>query len=36
VSSLTPAQQTELASNHFDFADYLLFSTDWEDALGTK
>jgi len=36
VSSLTPAQQTELASNHFDFADYLLFSTHWEDALGTK
>jgi hypothetical protein len=36
VSSLTPAQQTELATNHFDFADYLLFSTHWEDALGTK
>ena len=36
VDSLTPAQQTELASNHFDFADYLLFSTHWEDALGTK
>jgi hypothetical protein len=36
VSSLTPAQQTELASNHFDFADYLLFSTHWEDALGAK
>ena len=36
VGSLTPAQQTELASNHFDFADYLLFSTHWEDALGTQ
>lgn len=36
VSSLTPAQQTELASNHFDFADYMLFSRHWEDALGTK
>ena len=35
VRSLTPDQRTELASNHFDFADYLLFSTRWEDALGT-
>ncbi len=33
VSALTPDQQTELASHRFDFADYLLFSTHWEDAL---
>jgi hypothetical protein len=36
VTSLTPEQRTEMASNRFDFADYLLFSTPWEDALGTK
>jgi hypothetical protein len=36
VSSLTADQRTELASNRFDFADYLLFATPWEDALGTK
>ncbi len=33
VSSLTPDQQTELASHRFDFADYLVFSAPWEDAL---
>ncbi|HEX3762516.1 MAG TPA: hypothetical protein VHW23_27630 [Kofleriaceae bacterium] len=33
VSSLTPDQQTELAAHRFDFADYFLFTTRWEDAL---
>jgi len=33
VSSLTADQRTQLASDRFDFADYLLFSTRWEDAL---
>jgi hypothetical protein len=33
LSSLTPDQQTELASHRFDFADYLLFTARWEDAL---
>ncbi|MEO8841249.1 MAG: hypothetical protein ABI591_03680 [Kofleriaceae bacterium] len=33
TSSLRPDQRTELAANRFDFADYLLFSTRWEDAL---
>jgi hypothetical protein len=33
VNSLAPEQRTELASHRFDFADYLLFSTHWEDAL---
>ncbi|HEX8111818.1 MAG TPA: hypothetical protein VF516_29000, partial [Kofleriaceae bacterium] len=33
VGSLTPDQQTELASHRFDFADYLVFSAHWEDAL---
>jgi len=36
VTALTPEQRTEMASNRFDFADYLLFSTHWEDALGTR
>lgn len=31
--SLTPDQRTELASHRFDFADYLLFTTPWENAL---
>jgi hypothetical protein len=33
VQTLTPDQRTQLASHHFDFADYLLFSAPWEDAL---
>jgi hypothetical protein len=31
--SLTADQQGELAQHRFDFADYLVFSTRWEDAL---
>jgi hypothetical protein len=31
--SLTPDQHTRLASHRFDFADYLLFTTPWENAL---
>jgi len=31
--SLTSDQRTQLASHRFDFADYLLFSTRWEDVL---
>jgi hypothetical protein len=33
LGSLTADQRTELASHRFDFADYLLFTTHWEDAL---
>jgi len=33
VTALTPGQQTELAAHRFDFADYLLFTGRWEDAL---
>ena len=33
VSSLTADQRAKLATSRFDFADYLLFSTRWEDAL---
>jgi hypothetical protein len=33
LGSLTPEQQTQLASHRFDFADYLLFTARWEDAL---
>jgi hypothetical protein len=33
VNSLTPDQRTKLASHRFDFADYLVFSARWEDAL---
>ena len=32
-SALTPDQQTQLTSHRFDFADYLLFTSHWEDAL---
>ena len=31
--SLTPDQRTQLASHRFDFADYLVFTAPWEDAL---
>jgi hypothetical protein len=33
ATSLDAGQRAQLAANHFDFADYLLFSTHWEDAL---
>jgi hypothetical protein len=33
LSSLAPDQRTQLASHRFDFADYLVFSAHWEDAL---
>src|SRR5690606_20064979 len=34
VGSLREDQKAQLAQHPFDFADYLLFSTRWEDALG--
>jgi len=33
LASLTPEQKERLATHRFDFADYLLFSAKWEDAL---
>jgi len=33
MNSLTAEERTRLASHRFDFADYLLFSAQWEDAL---
>jgi hypothetical protein len=33
VGALTPDQRTRLASHRFDFADYLVFTAPWEDAL---
>ena len=33
MNSLTPEQRARLATHRFDFADYLLFSARWEDAL---
>lgn len=33
VSAMTADQRAQLAASRFDFADYLLFSTRWEDAL---
>ncbi|MEO6777250.1 MAG: hypothetical protein ABI467_30255 [Kofleriaceae bacterium] len=33
ASALTADQRDQLASSRFDFADYLLFATPWEDAL---
>ena len=33
LGSLNADQKTELASHRFDFADYLLFTTHWENAL---
>jgi len=33
-TSLTPDQRAALATHPFDVADYLLFSTRWEDMLG--
>jgi hypothetical protein len=35
-NSLTPDQRTRLASHRFDFADYLLFSSRWEDAFAAR
>jgi len=34
LSTLTTDQRAALAKHPFDFADYLLFSVRWEDALG--
>jgi hypothetical protein len=34
LSSLTDDQRAALGQHPFDFSDYLLFSTRWEDALG--
>jgi hypothetical protein len=33
VTSMNADQRAALAASHFDFADYLLFATRWEDAL---
>jgi hypothetical protein len=33
VAALRPDQRAGLASHRFDFADYLLFTAHWEDAL---
>jgi len=33
VQTLTTDQRTHFAAHRFDFADYLVFSTHWEDAL---
>jgi hypothetical protein len=33
LGTLRPDQRTSLASHRFDFADYLLFTAHWEDAL---
>jgi hypothetical protein len=33
VGALTPDQRTQLATHRFDFADYLVFTAPWEDAL---
>lgn len=34
LASLREDQKAQLAQHPFDFADYLVFSTHWEDALG--
>ena len=34
VSTLREDQKTKMAQHPFDFADYLVFSARWEDALG--
>jgi hypothetical protein len=34
VSTLREDQRTKMAQHPFDFADYLVFSARWEDALG--
>jgi len=33
IGSLTDGQRTSLATHPFDFGDYLVFSTRWEDAI---
>jgi hypothetical protein len=35
IESLDTGQRARLALHPFDFADYLVFSTPWEDALGS-
>ena len=34
MNALTDDQRAQLAQSPFDFGDYLLFATHWEDALG--
>jgi hypothetical protein len=34
LATLTDGQRAQLEQNSFDFGDYLLFSTHWEEALG--
>ncbi|HEY3803998.1 MAG TPA: hypothetical protein VGL61_15385 [Kofleriaceae bacterium] len=34
MNALTDDQRAQLATSQFDFGDYLLFATHWEDALG--
>ncbi len=34
LAALTDDQRAQLEQNRFDFGDYLLFSTPWEEALG--
>ncbi len=34
LAAMTDDQRAQLAQHPFDFADYLLFGTRWEDALG--
>jgi hypothetical protein len=33
LGTLSTQQRTDVGATRFDFADYLLFSTKWEDAL---
>ncbi len=36
LAALTDDQRAQLEQNPFDFGDYLLFSTPWEEALGVQ
>jgi hypothetical protein len=36
MNALTDDQRAQLAQSQFDFGDYLLFATHWEDALGAQ
>lgn len=36
LSTLTPDQRAALGPLHFDFADYLVFSARWEDAITSR
>jgi hypothetical protein len=33
VTALPADQRAQLAASHFDFADYLMFATPWQDAI---